>query len=1060
MCDGEAVTSGVLTLDVPTWQPNELVATAYDRHVPYVLPENLKTGAEYFLNVSFRLKEDSQWAEKGHITSRQQFKLPLKPYPAGVGLSGVPLLKDVSESAEGVVITGESGGKSFRAAISSSDGLLHDYSVDGKKLVNSGPTPNFYRALTDNDIGGGSYGASMFGAYINNAWRTAGTDRTVADFTVTRLNAKSVKVTASGLLNSKAQTGGASRPSPYTIEYTIYGNGDVVVNNKVSPNAESYDLGMVGGYLRLPLEFKNVEYFGRGPIENYIDRYYGNDVGLYKTTVDGMFVNRQRPMEMGNRIGTRWVSVTNDEGFGLLAVAEDEMEFSALRHTADDLSTYSPSGTNYSPARRHPTDLNEPTDVILNLNHVQMGVGSENWQRGPYGQAGTLNYGDFMVRKGVDYDYTYTLRPIFPGESGTALSKTLVTGAPMLSGILVGGAPLEGFSEKTASYDYPLSVSEPFPTVSAVAYDGVSVSVDQASVSRKNAVIHVSRATEDGMDEAEYIVNFVRDANFLTDILLDGTRITDYNAVIRDYTTAWPGDSPMPVVSAASAPGVDAAITQPTPDSPKAVIVARNAYDDVQTYTITLIPTVSYDSHRPSVWGRPLDLRTLPLGPVRFKTFSAPINANNYYYVNNPPTSGTARGDVPFVGLYPNRFLQFGDSTADVVAIDETTGKKVYVHKNTAGTGNANRYGDTLVGLEARNTANIAGQTLVMHAKLRPVSGSFALSFRSGNNEARNAAEIFKVAFTNTGIRYSTTTTTNGSANSAVADAAMTAWQTTLDRSLYYEVWMLDTPNAPGSDGHNVMAFVKYTDAQGREVSHSSPLRRQTTASTTSVDFATFSLYDGNTTSSVNIEAFEVFVVNPGSPLITFDVSGPTEAVLPDPGESAEFQLSATAIHNAEDKLPLPYLSGAKWEILNQDGAQGVSIDQTGKASLTGDFAGEYFDVRVSGAEPESQWAPVTYRVNVVPPPPGIKLRERDGAAVASYYVDNGGETASSYNCIIALYDSRGRMVDYGFSALTVEPGGRGRASLALPSVPGATARAYVWDSEYLPVFEAASLAL
>jgi len=1047
MCDGEIVTSGTLALDIPTWQPSELVAPSYVRRIPYALPDTLKAGAEYFLNVSFRLKEAKIWADAGYETSREQFKLPVKPMPGGVGLSTVPALGSIADNENNAVITGNASGKAFSVTLSKSTGLITDYSIGGKQLIKNGPVPNYYRALVDNDLRGGAYNTTIFGAYINQAWREAGVGKTVEGFKLTQLNSKSVQVTVSGNLNSKDQSGANLRPSPYSIEYTIFGNGDVVVNNKVSPNPSSYHLGMVGSYLQLPLEYKNVEYFGRGPLENYIDRYYGNKVGLYKTTVEGMFVNRQRPMEMGNRIDTRWVSVTDDQGFGLLAVAEDKMEFSALHWTADDLSTYTATGQGKNPPVKHPYELKTPTEVNLNLNHIQMGVGSENWERGPYGQAGTLNYGDFMVRNNRDYEYTYTLRPIFPGESGVELSKTLVTGAPMIEKILVGGVEIADFAEKVKGYDFVLSTDEPFPIVSVSAYEGVSVEISQASIAQKYAVIKVSRQGIEGIDEDSFTVNFVRDPNFLTNILLNGSRILDYNPTIRDYTVSWPGDQALPTVSVANAAGITSVITQADAQSKKATIIASNAYEDEQTYTITFLLSLNYDTHRPAQYGRPINIQTLPLGgPVRFRSYSN----HNYYYINNPPTAAASRGDIPFVGLYPNRFLAFGDMTGDNIVIDETTGKKVYVHKNTAGTGNANAVGDTQVGIEAQNTTNIAGQTIVMYAKVRPVSGSFSLSFRDGNTECRNAAEIFKVVLVNTGIRYSTTTTNNGSANGAVAATAMTAWQTTLDRNLYYEIWMMDTPNAPDSTGHNVQAFVRFTDANGQEVFYSSPLRRQTTASATTMNWTTFALQDGNTTSSVNIEAFNVYILNRESPLITYDVSGPDEIVVPVGDAANSIQLSATVVHTAEDRIPVPYVTAnAKWEVVGAP--SGVSIDQTGRLSVTKDFAGGYIDVSVSNADEASKWAPATYRVSIAET--GISIRKSGDSVAADFRLVNLKDSQAM--CILAIYNESGILVNV-VNETVIAAADDQKYTLSSAIAAGYSAKAFLWDKNYVPICEAA----
>ncbi|MDR0381145.1 MAG: DUF4981 domain-containing protein [Oscillospiraceae bacterium] len=1043
------VRSGTMALDVPPWQPGELTATPYVRHVPYTLPETLKPGAEYFLNLSFRLKEDAPWAEKGYNVSYEQFSLTLATPTAGIGLSGVPALSDVTETDTDVTITGQTDGKPFRVVIGKDTGLITGYSVDGKVLIQNGPVPNFYRALTDNDIGG-TYSSSSFGAYIGNAWRYAGRDKTIQEFKVMRVNAKAVKITVSGNLDSRTSNRNTQRPSPYSIEYTVYGNGDVVVGNKVSPNRDSYVLGMVGSYLQLPLDYHNVEYFGRGPEENYIDRQTGTKVGRYRSTTEDMFVSRSRSQENGNRTDTRWVAVTNDDGFGLLAVADGVMEFSALNHTAEDMSTWSWTGSQTGP--RHPADIRPATEVTLSLNHIQMGVGSENWQRGPYGQTGTLAYGDFMVRQDRDYEYTYTLRPLFPALDAMAASKSLITGAPLLRSILLGGVPIEDFNEKVKSYDVTLSAAAPFPTVSVETYDGVTAQISQATVDQKYAVINVS--TED--EEDVYVVNFSRDLNFLMGITLDGSIIDGYHSIVRDYSVQWPGNVPLPTVAVTAAEGVSVDITQANTESMEAIVVAGNAYGDTQTYRIRFLFVMDFDTQRPAAWGSRINIQTLPLGDVKFSSYPASGNQNNYYYVNNPPGGVTDRGDIPFVGLYPNRrIVGVGNATGDSVQIDPATGRRIYVHKNAATGGNA--IGDTLVGVEPQNSTNIAGQTLVMYAKIRPVSGSFALSFRDGNGECRNAAEIFKVTFANSGIRYSTTTSSGS--NNAVSDNAMTAWQTNLDRSRYYEVWLLDTPNAPDSNGHNVAAYVRYTNAAGQEVSYS-VARRQTTASATTVQWPVFALYEGNTSATVHIEDFNLYVINRESPLITYDVAGPGEIELPAAvNESTQIQLTATVVHTAEDRIPVPNASGEKWEILGQESLQGVSIDQTGLVTLTGDFVDEYFDVRVSNPDADLPWQPATVRIRVKRPETGLTLVREDGRAAASFLAVNDEAEAKTVYAILAVYDAGGALTGCQAERVEVAAGGRSKLALSAALPDGGTARAFLWDETYAPLCEAAIVA-
>ena len=970
------VKTGTMSLAIEATTPSETVAVANIRNIPYELPTTLKPGAEYFLNLSFRLKNATAWADAGYMVSGEQFQLPVITPLAGVGLSAVPALSNVDDTAsDKVVITGTTNGKAFSLTISKVSGLITEYKVDGKVLLNNGPVPNYYRALVDNDIGG-TYSSTSFGARIGKAWRYAGRDKTITDLKVMQINSKTVQISVSGTLPSK-NASQADAPSQFSIEYTVYGNGDIVVNNKLAPNANAYVMGLMGSFVQLPLEYDNVKYFGRGPEENYIDRRSGTEVGVYTNKASEMHTPYFRTQEGGNRTDTRWVSVTNNDGFGLLAVADDLMEFSAVDHTAEEMSTWNNSDRETGP--RHPEDMAAPTAVTLNLNLIQMGVGSENWSRGPYGQEGVSAYGDFMVRPNKDYEYTYTLRPLFAAQDEMVQSKSLVVGEPMLKKILINGVPLATFDEKVKAYNYTITPNANFPVITVETYDGVIANITQATASAQYAVINLTKGEEQGA----YTINFARDMNFLTDILLTGETLKGFNPIVREFSAQWPSDQPLPTITVAAAAGIQTVITQPTVENEmKGSIVATNDFGDTQNYKITVVLIKDFDEHRPSIWGHRVDIQTLPIGDVKYIAYSGGSHNQNYYYVTTAPESATARGDVPFVGLYPNRRLATGaDGTGDKILIDPTTNRRVYSHKNVGTAGNA--VGDTLVGLEHQNGTNIAGQTIVMYSKFKPVNGGFALSFRDGSNECRNASEIFKISFVpgtnataNGTLRYSTTTSSGS--NGAVAVNSMTTIASNLPRNTYYEVWMLDTPISSGANmGHNVVAYIKYTNAQGEEVFLSTPMRRQTTTAATTMNWPVFNLYEGNGTAEVYIEDFDVYTINTESPLLTYKVAGDTEIRRPQADDNpSTLQLSAAVVHTAEDNIPVPFLSGAKWEILSQDSYQGVSIDQTGKITLTTDFVDTYFDVKVSNPSDTSPWIPATARINVVTFPAGVALNK------------------------------------------------------------------------------------
>ena len=151
--------------------------------------------------------------------------------------------------------------------------------------------------------------------------------------------------------------------------YTVSGAGTLRAAVEIRPN---YDERLVyipvaGMSMRVPGEFEQLTWFGNGPEETYIDRWKGTKVGTWHTTVTDNFFPYIQSSETGNHVGTRWLTLTDDTGFGLRITAETPIEFSALHYTAEELDR----GV-------HPYELNREEDTILRLNAIQIGIGGDD----------------------------------------------------------------------------------------------------------------------------------------------------------------------------------------------------------------------------------------------------------------------------------------------------------------------------------------------------------------------------------------------------------------------------------------------------------------------------------------------------------------------------------------------------------------------------------------------------------------------------------------------------------------------------------------------------------
>jgi hypothetical protein len=199
----------------------------------------------------------------------------------------------------------------------------------------------------------------------------------------------------------------AEGPKPARFEcaytYTIYGSGDIIIEHHVIPEvAELPFLPRIGLQMTVPGGYEHFTWYGRGPHENYVDRNYGAQVGVYSGTVDEQYVPYIVPEENGNKTEVRWAALTNEEGVGLLAVGAPEV--SAHHYTTQDLTEAT-----------HTYELHRRDDITLNLDYAQSGLGSA--------ACGPGRRPEYQL-KPVEMHYCVRLRPFSQAiESPMALSK-------------------------------------------------------------------------------------------------------------------------------------------------------------------------------------------------------------------------------------------------------------------------------------------------------------------------------------------------------------------------------------------------------------------------------------------------------------------------------------------------------------------------------------------------------------------------------------------------------------------------------------------------------------
>jgi beta-galactosidase len=181
------------------------------------------------------------------------------------------------------------------------------------------------------------------------------------------------------------------------VNYRILGSGDILVTVKINLIGKDIpELPRFGLNLEMKSEFSNVQWYGRGPWENYQDRNSSAFVGLYNSTVDEQFIPYVRPQENGYKTGVRWMALTGKDNKGIFIQGDPQFCFSALPYTYDDMKGFTHGGN-------HPVDMEKQNFIDLNIDYNQMGVGGDDsWGAKPHPEYRlTAN----------DYSYSFRFRP-------------------------------------------------------------------------------------------------------------------------------------------------------------------------------------------------------------------------------------------------------------------------------------------------------------------------------------------------------------------------------------------------------------------------------------------------------------------------------------------------------------------------------------------------------------------------------------------------------------------------------------------------------------------------
>lgn len=318
--------------------------------------------SEWVLNVRYVLAKASDLLPAGHVCAYQQFVLG--------GEAKLPALRQWHPD-------------NVEISFSETTGFLEKYCVDGVDYLEKPLTPNFWRAMTDNDMG--AFLNRRFAAWKNPEMILKSFSDEVRD----------------GIRYVNAGYDMPGVKSSLTLEYVITADGEISVTQSIKaeePGARVPEMFRFGMQMPMPENFEYIRYYGRGPGENYADRHDASPLAVYEQTVSQQPFPYIRPQETGTRTDIRWWEITDKSGNGLLVAADDAFSASALHYTIESLDESD------GKKQLHWQEVEKANLTNLLIDKVQMGLGCVNsWGAMPREEY-RLPYGD--------YGFTYRLIPL------------------------------------------------------------------------------------------------------------------------------------------------------------------------------------------------------------------------------------------------------------------------------------------------------------------------------------------------------------------------------------------------------------------------------------------------------------------------------------------------------------------------------------------------------------------------------------------------------------------------------------------------------------------------
>ncbi len=338
-CEGNELQSGEMEKFSLVPLQEEFIDIPYDY-------SSLPDDKECILTVSFHTKKKTYGLKSNAEIAYDQFVLKTPKKPSVVienGKLSYELIKNK------VCVNGEN----FKVKID--NGALTEFSIDGNNILTAPLRPNYFRALTDNDIDVLNFAPPLIKFSPYYKWLKA-TESVRAIKTEVEEKDAAIKI--------RVAVAADNTKNAYT-SYTVYPDGRIAVFHSAVPKADLLRLGMM---FAVDKQFSTVNWYGRGPAPAYPDRKTGSKIGLYSMPLEKFEYNYMRPQEASTRADTRYFSLVNKKGEGIKVTAyyDKPVLFSALPYTPAELDSFT-----------HINEIKRSDNITVTVDGVQQGVGGD-----------------------------------------------------------------------------------------------------------------------------------------------------------------------------------------------------------------------------------------------------------------------------------------------------------------------------------------------------------------------------------------------------------------------------------------------------------------------------------------------------------------------------------------------------------------------------------------------------------------------------------------------------------------------------------------------------------